>query len=42
MMIYMGIIEQRINEILQVYAYIQQHKKKENEDMDTINIGSGP
>ena len=42
MMTYMGIIEQRINEILQAYAYIQQQKQNENEDnlrLDGINMG---
>jgi uncharacterized protein YlxW (UPF0749 family) len=32
MMTYMGIIEQRINEILQCYAYIQQQKQFDNND----------
>ena len=27
MFIYMGMVEQRINEILQIYAYIQTKKK---------------
>lgn len=38
----MGIIEQRINEILQAYGYIQQQKQFENEDVDGFNAGSGP
>ena len=52
MMIYMGIIEQRINELLQIYNYIQQQEKnnekglhiqnfnKDNDD-DMLNLGMG-
>ena len=42
MMTYMGIIEQRINEILQCYAYIQQAKNYDNDDIDGFNLGVGP
>jgi len=40
MMTYMGIIEQRINEILQAYAYIQAQKVKDEED--AIGFGANP
>ena len=45
-MTYMGIIEQRINEILQCYAYIQQQRQYDNNDdiqIDGLNFaGVGP
>mmetsp|Transcript_45960 Transcript_45960/g.33717 ORF Transcript_45960/g.33717 Transcript_45960/m.33717 type:complete len:93 (+) Transcript_45960:1306-1584(+) len=42
MMTYMGIIEQRINEILQVYQYIQQHNQFENFEQEALSLGLGP
>lgn len=45
MMTYMGIIEQRINEILQCYAYIQQQRQLDDADakLEQLNFaGAGP
>ena len=38
MMTYMGIIEERINELLQAYSYIEMQNKKQDDNNDNNNI----
>jgi hypothetical protein len=42
MMTYMGIIEQRINEIIQCYQTIQLKKKQIDDEENAITMGVGP